>query len=236
MPHTRISNKTQLYDHLKRSILTLDLAPGADLDETRLSEEFALSRTPLRDVFRQLAGEGYLELRENRGARVSNMSFQTLRDFFLVAPMIYSAIMRLAAQNATAAQITELRAAQEVFKSALHSGNGAQRALANNTFHLITGDMAHNVYLLPSFHRLLIDHCRIGRTFYGPNDTTSDAAQAAASAQHDAIIEAIAAQDAADAARLADAHWALSRDRIEQFAMPNGLSAPLGEILHMENT
>lgn len=236
MAEVNKSNKSQLYDHLKRSILTLDLTPGADLDETRLSDEFSLSRTPLRDVFRQLAGEGYLELRENRGARVSNMSFQTLRDFFLVAPMIYSAVMRLAAQNATAAQVDALRAAQEVFKSALSSGNAAERALANNDFHLITGDMANNVYLLPSFHRLLIDHCRIGRTFYGPNDDSSDEAQATASAQHDAIIEAIAAQDAADAARLADAHWALSRDRIELFAMPQGLSAPLGEILQVETT
>lgn len=236
MPDSTTSPKSQLYEHLKRTILVLDLPPGTDLDETRLSDEFSLSRTPLRDVFRQLAGEGYLELRENRGARVANMSFQTLRDFFLVAPMIYSAVMRLAAQNAKPDQIAQLRTAQETFKAALASGDASERALANNAFHLITGEMADNRYLLPSFHRLLIDHCRIGRTFYGPNDRSATEAQDTASAQHDAIIEAIAQGDAADAARLADAHWALSRDRIEQFAMPAGLSAPLGEILQVETT
>lgn len=84
--------KSGLYEHLKSSILTLSLVPGEDLDEATLSEEFHLSRTPLREVFRQLAGEGYVELRKNRGARVSGMSYTTLRDFFLAAPMICGTI------------------------------------------------------------------------------------------------------------------------------------------------
>ena len=65
--------RQQLYDHLKMSILTLRLAPGSDLDEAALSQAFGLSRTPLREVFREMAGAGYLDLRANRGARVSEM-------------------------------------------------------------------------------------------------------------------------------------------------------------------
>ena len=89
------SRKAELMEHLKVSILTLRLRPGADLDEALLSDSFGLSRTPLREVFRQLAGEGYLDLRTNRSARVSEMSYTTLRDFFLAAPMIYGAVLRL---------------------------------------------------------------------------------------------------------------------------------------------
>ncbi|MES0827933.1 GntR family transcriptional regulator, partial [Ruegeria sp. SCP11] len=61
------SRKDVLRDHLRVSILTLRLQPGTDLDESKLSEEFDLSRTPLREVLRQLAGQGYVDLRENRG-------------------------------------------------------------------------------------------------------------------------------------------------------------------------
>ena len=57
------SKKAALYGHLKVAIMTLELRPGADLDEAKLSEEFSLSRTPLREVLRQLAGEGYVDLR-----------------------------------------------------------------------------------------------------------------------------------------------------------------------------
>jgi len=48
--------KTALYETLKRQILTLDLAPDEDLDEVSLSEEYGISRTPVRDVLRLCFG------------------------------------------------------------------------------------------------------------------------------------------------------------------------------------
>lgn len=222
--------KAELYDHLKTKIMTLGMRPGEDLDESTLSEEFTLSRTPLREVLRQLAGEGYVELRENRGARVSEMSHTTLRDFFLAAPMMYGAVLQLAAKNARPSQIEALKDAQMSFKAALRSGSGADRAMANNLFHEITGDMADNIYLRPSFHRLLIDHARIGMTFYRPRDPKMAANLSEASQQHDAIIAAIEEGDEPAAAQLAIDHWNLSRDQIEMFVMPTGLDMPLGSM------
>ncbi|MTI09735.1 GntR family transcriptional regulator [Curvivirga aplysinae] len=222
--------KTKLYDHLKRAIMTLELRPGADLDETQLCDAFELSRTPLREVLRQLSGEGYIELRENRGAWVSEMSYTTLRDFFLAAPMIYGAILRLAATNATPAQVIALKEVQEEFKTSLTNADAAARALNNNRFHEITGEMANNVYLLPSFRRLLIDHARIGMTFYRPNNTDMKENLSEASNQHDAIIEAIEAGDENAAAQLAIDHWNLSRDQIEMFVTPSSLEIPLGSV------
>lgn len=228
MKDTSKQRKAELYAHLKSGVMTLELRPGADLDEASLSEDFSLSRTPLREVFRQLAGEGYLDLRENRGARVSEMSHTTLRDFFLAAPMVYGAVLQLAAQNARPEQIVDLKAAQEDFKAALHRGDGAARATANNRFHEVTGEMADNIYLMPSFQRLLIDHARISMTFYRPQDASMADNVSEASAQHDAIITAIEATDANAAAQLAIDHWNLSRDQIELFVMPAGLDMPLG--------
>ena len=89
------ARKAALFDHLKRAILTLELAPGADLDEAELCERFDLSRTPVREILRELDGLGYAVWRDKRGARVSDLSTRTLHDFFLAAPMIYGAILRL---------------------------------------------------------------------------------------------------------------------------------------------
>ncbi|KIC17201.1 GntR family transcriptional regulator [Leisingera sp. ANG-DT] len=224
------NRKAALYSRLKTAIMTLELRPGADLDEAKLSEESGLSRTPLREVLRQLAGEGYVDLRENRGARVSEMSHMTLRDFFLAAPMIYGAVMQLAAKHATPAQVSALKSVQEDFKAALRTGSSADRAMANNRFHEITGEMADNIYLLPSFQRLLIDHARIGMTFYRPQDARMAENLDEASSQHDAIIAAIEAGDEAAAGQLAIEHWNLSRDQIELFVMPAGLDVPLGTV------
>ena len=90
--------KETLLNELRRDVLIMALEPGVDLDEVTLSEEYGLSRTPLRDAFRELEGEGYLTIQKNRGARVADMSHRTLRDFFLAAPMIYSSITQLAAE------------------------------------------------------------------------------------------------------------------------------------------
>lgn len=221
-------SKVDVLDHLRHAILTQSLRPGADLDEVSLSEHWQLSRTPLRDILRQLAGEGFVEIRENRGARVSEMSHTTLRDFFLAAPMVYGAILRLAARNADAVQIDALKTAQIRFQVSLREGDTAARALANNAFHEVTGEMAGNVYLRPSFNRLLIDHARIAMTFFHPQDAETRQNSTKASQQHDAIIAAIEAGDEEGAAVLAAEHWNLSRHNIEKFVMPRGLDLPLG--------
>jgi len=221
--------KAALAEHLRRAVITLALAPGDALDEAALCAGFDLSRTPAREVFRDLAGEGVLDL-TGRGARVSELSHRSLREFFLVAPMIYEAVLRLAAENATEMQLARLRAAQEAFCAALRGGSVAERALSNTRFHEITGEMAGNRYLLPSFRRLLIDHARIGMTFYRPQDAEMSGRLDAARLHHDAMIDAIAARDPAAAARLAQDHWALSRSEIERFVLPSALDASLGSL------
>ena len=235
MRHDRQTPKQHARAALRRSILLMEMAPGAPVDEAAQCAEFGISRTPLREVLQALAGEGFVTLHENRGARVSEMSHRELRDFFLAAPMVYGAILRLAAENAQAAQIADLKAAQTAFRAALEGGDAAARTLANDRFHRITGDMAGNTYLTPSFHRLLIDHARIGMTFFrrrharqAPNGAP---AQREAADQHDAMIAAIETGDPEAAAALAGAHWSLSRGQIESFVMPSGLDATLDATL-----
>lgn len=221
-------SKSNAYDTLTSSILTLAIAPGANLDEVSLCAEFGLSRTPMREVLRQLAGEGYVAVRQNRGAQVSEMSHTSLRAFFIAAPMVYSAVLQLAATHRTSEQLDHLRAAQSSFCAALKGGDAAERALANIQFHRVTGDMADNIYLSPSFNRLLLDHARISMTFYQPADATQAANIDLARTQHDAIIDAITQRDAARASTLAVEHWHLSRHQIEQFVTPEALDVPLG--------
>ena len=214
--------KTALYETLKHQILTLELPPDDDLDEVRLSEEYGISRTPVRDVFRQLAGEGYVEIRENRGARVIPMNHATLRDFFLVAPMIYEAVGRLAVQNFKPAQMVQLRECQERFRAAIARRDPEAMVVENTRFHAIIGEMANSAYLKPTLSRLLIDHARIGHTFFRPTNAEMEANLAKAAEDHDQFIQAIAERDEATVVRLVFEHWELSRRNMEMFIAPRG--------------
>ncbi len=220
--------KQRLHETLVSQILTMELEPGSDLDEVELADRFGLSRTPLREVFFQLAGDGYVELRKNRGARVSDFNTKTLRNFFLTAPLVYGAVSRLAAMNASPTRITELKAAQNRFRKSLRSGSTADRAMSNNRYHALIGEMADNPYLTPSLNRLLIDHARISMTFYRPTNEKMTRNTALAADQHDGLLEAIEARDEDAAEAITIEHWNLSRNQIELFVMPDALSVPLG--------
>ena len=221
------ARKARCYADMKRKILTMAMEPGSDIDEAALSQAYEISRPPFREVLRQLAGEGYVTLVENRGAKVSAMNHKTLRDFFVAAPMIYSAVSQLAAQNATDLQIQKLKETQRQFRAAIASGDIAGRALNNERFHAIIGEMADNIYLQPSLTRLLIDHARIGMTFYQPRSVHMAENLNTAAEQHDRFIALIEAGDAEAVARLAVDHWELSRNQIEIYVTPAGLDIPL---------
>ncbi|KPA87777.1 MULTISPECIES: GntR family transcriptional regulator [Pseudomonas] len=219
------SGKTGLYEDLKRQILTMELDPDQVLDEVTLSERYGLSRTPVREVFRRLEGEGYLDIRENRGTRVIPMNHSTLRNFFLVAPMIYAAIGRLAVQNFTPAQLEELKQTQQRFRQASVERNPLALALENNRFHEIMGEMAGNPYLKPSLSRLLIDHARIGHTFYRPRDQDMEQRLDLSVEHHDEFIDAIARHDENRVVDLVFEHWELSRANMQMFIAPQALKA-----------
>lgn len=215
-------SKEQLYTDLTQQILTMALSPGEALDETRISEKYKLSRTPIREVFRQLAGEGYIQLLPNRGATVASMDHQTLRQFFMTAPMLYTAIGQLAAQNRERG-VDALQTAQWAFKRAVEASDVDGMSMHNDTFHRAMGDLAGNPYLKPSYERLLIDHARINRTFYRVTNEGDESRVHEAAAHHDQMIAAIEAGDVSAMSQLVDEHWGLSRDHMERYVRPDPL-------------
>ncbi|RZT36398.1 GntR family transcriptional regulator [Cupriavidus agavae] len=227
-PDASLDRKALLADALRRRIVSMELAPGAVVDELALSEEFGLSRPPVRELMRQMAAEGYIELEANRAARVSSMNHQSLRNFFLAAPMIYIATTQLAATNATAREVDELRAIQQRFRAAIEQNDVENRVLNNDQFHLQIGKMAHNPYLMPSLRRILIDHARLGKIFYRhPTTVDMELDLGKAADQHDEIIDAIARRDAGAAGDIVRLHMDLSRRRMTEYVAPVGVEVPL---------
>lgn len=221
------NKKQNCQANLIHRILTLDIKPGTMLDETQLSELYDLSRTPLREVIQKMAGEGYLSLEENRGAKVSSMDLESMRKFFQSAPMIYSAVARLAAENASAVQLLELKTAQQAFRRNGETGEAVAMSIQNHAFHRIIGEMAGNPYLSPSLNRLLIDHTRMSQKFYRPDNSMERKKVWLACDQHDMMIDAIEKREPSVIVQLTLDHWALSRDHIEKYVQPDPLEISL---------
>ena len=72
-------------ERLRDRIVQGELAPGSRLNERVLCSELAISRTPLREAFKTLAAEGLVTLHPDRGASVTPVSIETVRQIFEMA-------------------------------------------------------------------------------------------------------------------------------------------------------
>ncbi len=226
--------KTACLEDLRMRILMQDIAPGSDLDEVSLCDQYGVSRTPMREVFQRLSGDGYLRLEQNRGAKVASMDLNTLRMFFQTAPLIYANIARLAAENRRTNQLEALKAIQMQFRKAAETGDAGQASLLNHSFHEQIGVMSHNPYLQASLNRMLIDHTRMSQTFYRPSSGEEKHRVIKAIGQHDAMISAIEQQAPLLAIDLTIEHWNLTSDRLERYVTPDPLPLDVVNIKDMK--
>jgi GntR family transcriptional regulator/MocR family aminotransferase len=73
-PHSPTPLHRQLYDGIRRAILSGQLPPGTQLHATRaLAADLGLSRTTVMTAFDQLLAEGYIEGRHGSGTYVSRL-------------------------------------------------------------------------------------------------------------------------------------------------------------------
>ena len=70
------SKKAIVYETLKKRIINHILQSGDPLNESTLSKELKISKTPIREAFQQLEKEGFIESIPGRGAFVSRISIQ----------------------------------------------------------------------------------------------------------------------------------------------------------------
>ena len=69
---------------LEEAIVSGEIAPGTVLRQEQLSEQYEVSRTPVREALRRLAALGLVQFVPNRGVRVRTLSREELREAFLV--------------------------------------------------------------------------------------------------------------------------------------------------------
>lgn len=205
------NGKYALYIELKQKILTMEPDQTLSLDEFSLSGQYHISRTPTREVLRLLAGEGYIEIEERRGARVKPLNSSTISELISVAPLIYSTIGRLAVRNALPAQIQDLKQAQQRFRKALSTRDAHGLIAEEHRFHSIIGQMSSNNYLKLSYERLLIDDIRISYNLYFLETSAMDDRRNLAAEHHDIFIEAIEMHDEESIVKLIPQHFELSR-------------------------
>jgi len=71
-----------VYERMMGDIDTGALAGGERLKVAQLAERYGVSTSPVREVLRQLQGEGFVEFSQNRGATVRKADAATITVIF----------------------------------------------------------------------------------------------------------------------------------------------------------
>lgn len=103
------SKKTKILAQLKREILSLQLKPGTIISENTLSERFGLSRTPIRDILKQLSLEGYIDIYPQRGNLVSYIDLDSVEQLVYLRNSLEKEILKDLCGNLSLNGIHKLR-------------------------------------------------------------------------------------------------------------------------------
>jgi DNA-binding GntR family transcriptional regulator len=108
MNNNKRTLKEKVYLTLKEKILTQKLRAGDSLSEADLAKELGVSRTPVREALLQLQKDMFLEILPNRGAHVTFITLQDLKDTFQLLQILEGAATRLAAEPIDLEKLTDL--------------------------------------------------------------------------------------------------------------------------------
>ncbi|MFJ4171770.1 GntR family transcriptional regulator [Paenarthrobacter sp. NPDC089714] len=124
----------QVVTSLRADILSGELEPGDALVEATIGEAFGVSRGPVRDALRTLAGEGLIAA-SGRSYRVVGLDEKDIRDLFSLRELLEVS----AAQQCAKADPEGLRAAAEAaldaMRKAAESADSDAFAQADVSFH-----------------------------------------------------------------------------------------------------
>ena len=105
---------------LEEAIVSGEIPPGSVLRQEHLSEQFQVSRTPVREALRRLAALGLVTFEPNRGVRVRMLARDELREAFLVRAELESLATEIATAKMSSADLVELEAAERRFSDITH--------------------------------------------------------------------------------------------------------------------
>jgi DNA-binding GntR family transcriptional regulator len=199
---------------IEEAIVSGELAPGTVLRQEQLSEQFDVSRTPIREALRKLAALGLVSFEPNRGVRVRTITREELREAFLVRAELEALVTGLAVPRFDEPMLLELRAAEADFArltvELLDRRRGEEERTqltgewvrANYHFH----DVIYEAAAVPFVERVAKNARRTFLSRWRPGGPEIDDLYEQNMHQHRAILGAIEARSSEGARALAHEH------------------------------
>lgn len=206
----------QVAQQLRDLIFAGALPPGAFVDESRLCEQLAISRTPLREALKVLTAEGLIRHEPRRGCFVNEVTEQDLDDIFPVIALLEGRCAYEAALQASDADILALEGLHRQLEDSAAQGRIPDYYAANFAIHEAIIAIAGNKWLAQVIGdlRKILKLARL-QQLKAPGRLTQSLAE------HMAIFAALKARDAEGAEAAMRTHLTRQREALLQLARQN---------------
>ena len=205
----KYSLRGRVFHKIRDDILNGKYKQHDELREAAIGEELGVSRTPVREAFRQLELEGLIHIVPNKGAYVTGITSKDVRDIYMIRAQLEGLCAKWATEHISDAQMQEME--ENVYLAEFHAAKGHTEQIASldNRFHEIMYEACASKMLehsLKDFHQYVY---RIRK------QTLAQGARSSASNdEHRKIMEAIKEKDGERACELAKIHMLNAYDNI----------------------
>ncbi len=209
-PHSYKPLREQVYDILREGILTGKLAPGEQVTEVGIAEQFRVSRTPTREAIRMLEQEGFLVIIPRKGAFVTGIkSHKEITDIFEVRIVLEGLAASLAAEHIRPEQLEGLREQTELIAQCIANADVKGCIAIDTSFHRLICEASQNDVL-----QRILDNLFEQITRFRAASLSGGGRLEAALTEHRELYDAIAVGDSRRAHDLAVRHLENARDRV----------------------
>lgn len=187
----------QVYEVMRQAIIRCDFQPGEKLSEKEISQQFGLSRQPVREAFIKLSQDGLIQVLPQRGTFVRRISARRVRDGRFIREAVELAVVEKAATTISAQQLALLEANLQAQEQESQAGNRGRFLELDDAFHQ---ELAHSADCIAAWQMLQDIKANMDRVRY--LSMFKESPLAVLLRQHQTIFEAIKRHDP-DAARMA---------------------------------
>ena len=208
------------YRELRARILDNSMHSGEQFTEKELASTLNMSRTPTREAMLRLASEGLVEVRPRHGMRVKPVSMADMREIYEVLTALESTAAALAAARSDQGDsVRQLRAAIGDMDAALERDDLKAWAEADERFHKLLVAAAGNSRLTELVQTFVGQSQRVRMLTLRlrPKPTMSNR-------DHEAVVDAVEAHDAALARKIHYAHREKSGRMLVELLASHGLT------------
>lgn len=127
--------REKILESIRDAIISGAMPAGSRVSEPELAERHGISRTPIREAFRQLESEGYLTVIPRKGAVVTTFTAKDVEEFYAIKSILEGYAARRACKNLTDREIDRLEAINERLRTMADQGDVKQFFKVHNDFH-----------------------------------------------------------------------------------------------------